>query len=160
VSRALFSSTVLAGMTGLLFGVGLVIAGMTNPDKVQNFLDFTGTWDPSLAFVMVGAIGVYASLYPLIRRRAAPIYEPRFTLPTRKDLDPKLVGGSAIFGVGWGLGGICPGPGLVDLGSGLLPAAVFIGAMALGMTLQKAMAREAPRAAPVTLGVLDDVGAR
>lgn len=133
---------------------------MTNPDKVQNFLDFTGTWDPSLAFVMVGAIGVYASLYPLIRRRAAPIYEPRFTLPTRKDLDPKLVGGSAIFGVGWGLGGIRPGPGLVDLGSGLLPAAVFIGAMALGMTLQKAMAREAPRAAPVTLGVLDDVGAR
>ncbi len=159
MSRALLSSTVLAWVTGLLFGIGLVIAGMTNPDKVQNFLDFTGTWDPSLAFVMVGAIGVYASLYPLIRRRHAPIYEPRFTMPTRTDLDPKLIGGAAVFGVGWGLGGICPGPSLVDLGSGLLPAAVFVGAMALGMTLQKALAREAPRQAKVPLGVLD-AGAR
>lgn len=122
---------------GLVFGIGLAIAGMTDPAKVQDFLDVTGGWDPSLAFVMIGAIAVHAALGWLIRRRSGPVFAPRFALPTRTDLDPKLLGGAALFGVGWGLGGICPGPGLVDLGSGLGAAFVFVIAMAIGMTLQR-----------------------
>lgn len=129
--------TASALAAGLVFGLGLAVAGMTDPAKVQGFLDVSGAWDPSLAFVMIGAIAVHAALGWLVRRRQAPLFVRRFALPTRSDLDPRLIGGAALFGVGWGLGGICPGPGLVDLGSGILPALVFVIAMALGMTLQR-----------------------
>jgi len=144
--------TLVALAAGLVFGLGLALSGMTHPDKVQGFLDLAGgsRWDPSLAFVMIGAIAVHVALSRLIRRRDRPLFAPRFSLPTRTDLDPKLVAGAALFGVGWGLGGICPGPGLVDLGSGMTSALVFVVAMATGMVLQRLTSREAsPSPSPV-----------
>lgn len=143
-------ATAMAALAGLIFGGGLIVSGMTRPDKVQGFLDVTGAWDPSLAFVMIGAIAVHFLLFRLILRRRSPLFDKRFHLPTRTDLDPKLVAGAAIFGVGWGLGGICPGPALVDLGSGVGAAAVFVVAMALGMTLQRFSehVRKRPEAIP------------
>ena len=118
---------------GLIFAVGLAIAGMTQPSKVVGFLDFFGQWDPSLAFVMVGAIGVHFVLFRLILKRGTPVFGGRFEVPTRKDLTPALLGGSALFGIGWGLGGFCPGPGIASLASFGAEAAVFVGTMALGM---------------------------
>lgn len=99
---------------GLLFGIGILISGMANPAKVLNFFDLFGTWDPSLAFVMGGALIVSFTGYKLIFRMQKPLLAPSFSLPTRSDLDSRLIGGSAIFGIGWGISGICPG--------GLLPA--------------------------------------
>lgn len=122
---------------GALFGAGLVVSGMTRPTKVIGFLDFGGRWDASLIFVMAGAVLVYMALFRVIlRRRRAPLFGVEFHLPTRKDIDLRLVAGSALFGVGWGLGGYCPGPALVSLGAGLLPALVFAAAMAAGMWLE------------------------
>jgi uncharacterized membrane protein YedE/YeeE len=133
---------------GALFGVGLGVAGMTSPAKVQAFLDFFGEWDPSLALVMVGAIAVHA-LGRLVVRRSAPLFDTRFHLPTRNDLDRPLVLGAALFGLGWGLGGFCPGPGIVSLASGTLDALVFVGAMAAGMALHFRLTHTAPPAAAV-----------
>lgn len=125
-----------AFVVGLLFSVGLVLGGMTQPAKVIGFLDVTGNWDPSLAMVMVGAIAVYSVAYRWIRgRRERPLLEARFQVPTRRDLDPRLVGGAMIFGAGWGLAGYCPGPGIVSLGGGSGQAALFVGTMAAGMLL-------------------------
>ena len=120
---------------GVVFAVGLGISGMTDANKVIGFLNLAGTWDPSLAFVMAGAIGVHMPLIFWIGRRETPVLEPLFFLPTRQDLDWKLIGGSAIFGAGWGLGGFCPGPGIVSAVSLLPSALVFTGAMLLGMKL-------------------------
>lgn len=121
-------------ITGLLFGVGLVLSGMTLPDKVIGFLNpFSGAWDPSLGLVMVGAIGVHALLMRVILKRGTPLIDEKFHLPTRKDLDPKLLGGAALFGIGWGLGGVCPGPGLVGAASLASPLLLFVGGLALGM---------------------------
>lgn len=125
----------IAFAAGVLFAVGLAISGMTQPSKVVGFLDVAGAWDPSLAFVMVGAIGVYLVATRLIKQRSAPLSGGCFDLPTRRDIDPKLVVGAAIFGVGWGLGGYCPGPGLTAAGACSLPAFTFVVAMALGMLL-------------------------
>ncbi len=97
-------------VSGLLFGAGLVLSGMTRPDKVIGFLDLTGDWDPSLAFVMVGAIGVFAFAAWAARRQTRPVWAPSFQWPTRKDIDARLLLGSALFGLGWGLAGYCPGP--------------------------------------------------
>lgn len=124
---------------GVLFGAGLVVSGMTLPSKVTGFLDVTGRWDASLALVMVGAIVVHAVLYRMIRRRSSPLFDERFHVPTRSDLDGKLVAGAALFGVGWGLGGFCPGPGLVSLGAGQGGAVVFVATMVLGMLVQHAI---------------------
>jgi uncharacterized membrane protein YedE/YeeE len=121
---------------GLTFGLGLGFAGMTQPSKVIGFLDVFGAWDPSLMFVMVGALAVHVVLSRLIRRRERPLLAARFHLPTARDIDSKLVAGSALFGIGWGLGGFCPGPAIVGLGSGAASAIVFVGAMALGMAVQ------------------------
>jgi uncharacterized membrane protein YedE/YeeE len=118
--------------SGLLFGAGLVMSGMTDPNKVLGFLDVFGSWDASLMLVMVGAIGVHALSYRLIRRRASPLFARAFAVPTRTDLDAKLLAGAAIFGVGWGLGGYCPGPSLVALPSLGLGVALFVLAMSLG----------------------------
>jgi uncharacterized membrane protein YedE/YeeE len=121
---------------GGLFGVGLVVSGMARPAKVIGFLDVGGRWDPSLAFVMAGAIAVHMVLFRLILRRRSPLHDVGFHLPARKDIDVRLVVGAALFGAGWGLGGYCPGPSLVALGTGMLPALVFVAAMAAGMWLE------------------------
>ncbi|MFN0253131.1 MAG: DUF6691 family protein [Kofleriaceae bacterium] len=126
-------SLVLAGASGALFGAGLLVSGMTLPDKVRGFLDATA-WDPSLAFVMGGALLAYAVLARLIaKRRSDPWFDIRFHLPTRRDIDLPLVGGAALFGVGWGLAGACPGPGLVAAATGNASALAFVGAMLVGM---------------------------
>jgi uncharacterized membrane protein YedE/YeeE len=116
-----------------MFGLGLGISGMTDADKVVGFLDVFGDWDPSLAFVMVGAIAVHLVLYRVILKRASPLYSGKFRIPTSKDIDARLVFGAALFGVGWGLGGVCPGPGLVSGAALTTEALVFIAAMIGGM---------------------------
>ena len=122
-----------AAATGALFAVGLAISGMTKPSKVVGFLDLAGAWDASLAFVMVGAIAVHFIAFRLVLRRATPLFDVRFHLPSRKDIDLRLLLGSGLFGIGWGLGGFCPGPGLVSAASGSIDALVFVGGMTLGM---------------------------
>lgn len=135
----------VALLAGVLFGVGLMVAGMTRPAKVLGFLDVTGRWDPSLALVMVGAIGVHAALTRLIRRRERPLQAATFQVPTRRDLDAPLLLGSALFGVGWGLGGYCPGPAVVSLGGGGGSALVFVAAMAGGMVLHRLLTARGQR---------------
>ena len=129
-----FLSTLIAG---LFFGTGLILSGMANPTKVQNFLDIFGSWDPSLAFVMGGAILVTAPGFWLMQKRAAPIFHDMFHLPTRKDIDARLVTGAAIFGIGWGLGGLCPGPAVTSLPFAAPGVLIFVPAMLVGMTLAK-----------------------
>jgi uncharacterized membrane protein YedE/YeeE len=123
--------------SGLLFAVGLGVAGMTKPSKVVGFLDLFGPWDASLAFVMVGAIAVYFTLHRVITKRATPLFDAQFHLPTRRDIDGRLVLGAAIFGIGWALGGFCPGPGLVSASSGSMAALVFVLSMAVGMKVEQ-----------------------
>ena len=120
---------------GLVFGVGLIISGMTNPAKVIGFLDVAGAWDPSLAFVMVGAIGVGFFAFALARRRTATFLGGALHLPQARDIDARLIGGAMVFGIGWGLAGFCPGPALVAFGGGQDKAAVFVVAMLAGMLL-------------------------
>jgi uncharacterized membrane protein YedE/YeeE len=115
---------------------------MTQPAKVTGFLDVAGDWDPSLALVMVGAIAVHAVLYRLILRRPAPLLDASFHVPVRRDVDAPLVVGAAIFGVGWGLGGVCPGPAVVCVASGAPTALVFVLAMFVGMGAHHLIARE------------------
>ena len=121
--------------SGLLFAVGLALSGMTQPAKILNFLDITGDWDPSLAFVMLGAIAVHALAYRRVPHMPAPIWAPRFGVPTRADINPRLLGGAALFGAGWAIGGFCPGPAIVSLASGMADAFLFVGAMLGGMML-------------------------
>jgi hypothetical protein len=125
---------------GSLFAVGLAISGMTKPSKVVGFLDVGGPWDPSLVLVMVAAVAVTFVAYRLILRRASPIFDIKFHLPTRKDIDRRLVLGAALFGVGWGLGGFCPGPGLVAGAGGVTAAIVFVGGMTIGMLIEHTVA--------------------
>jgi len=132
--------------TGALFAVGLAISGMTKPSKVIGFLDVAGNWDPSLAFVMMGAIAVHLVAYRIVVRRSSPLFDSKFHVPTRKDIDRRLVLGAALFGVGWGLGGFCPGPGLVSAGAGSPGAVVFVAGLTIGMLLEHAIARAFPRA--------------
>lgn len=126
-----------SALAGFLFGVGLAIAGMTQPAKVIGFLDVFGSWDPSLAFVMGGAILVYAPLHRLVLRRTQPLFVLRFVLPKREDVDLRLIAGAGIFGIGWGLGGFCPGPGLTSLGARVPEAFVFSGSMVAGFLLHR-----------------------
>lgn len=125
----------VAFLAAYLFAIGLGVAGMTRPSKVIGFLDVFGSWDPSLLFVMIGAIGVYMPLYRLIRRRKTPLLDAHFFVPEKRPINLRLLAGSAIFGIGWGLGGYCPGPGLTGLGSGSIAAVVFVAAMVTGMAL-------------------------
>lgn len=118
---------------GLLFGLGLVISGMSDPAKVMNFLDLAGTWDPSLAFVMAGAVGVAFIGYRLVFGRARPLFDAAFHLPTATKADPSLIAGSAVFGVGWGLAGFCPGPAFTALPLLAPGTLVFVPAMIAGM---------------------------
>jgi uncharacterized membrane protein YedE/YeeE len=118
---------------GLIFGAGLLISGMTDPQKVLGFLDLFGAWDATLAFVMGGAVAVSAAGFALARQRTAPAFSARFLWPDRNDIDAPLVGGAVLFGIGWGLVGICPGPALVNLAGLSLPIVVFVIAMLAGM---------------------------
>jgi len=123
--------------SGLVFGAGLALSDMTNPAKVQNFLDFLGSWDPSLALVMGGALAVSALGYRIARRRGSPLLATRFSIPTRRELDPELLSGAALFGVGWGVGGFCPGPALAGLLQGAAGVYVFVAAMLGGIALHR-----------------------
>jgi uncharacterized membrane protein YedE/YeeE len=129
-----------AGIAGVLFGAGLLVSGMTKPGKVVGFLDAFGDWDASLAFVMLGAIGVHFFVHRLALRRASPLFATQFRLPTRSDVDRRLVAGAAVFGIGWGLAGYCPGPGLVSVASGALSPVLFVAAMTVGMKIEAVLA--------------------
>lgn len=118
---------------GLIFGVGISISGMANPAKVLNFFDVAGTWDPSLIFVMGGAVVVTFIGYRFVLKRPAPIMEAKFQLPTRRDLDLPLIAGSAVFGIGWGIAGFCPGGALPALGTGKSEVFIFVAALLAGI---------------------------
>ena len=126
---------------GLVFGIGLILSGMTDPGKVIGFLDVAGRWDPSLAFVMGGAILVGYFAFAAAGKRARTFLGGALQLPTHRDIDARLVAGSALFGVGWGLAGFCPGPALVALGAGIDQAALFVAAMLAGMVVYHAAER-------------------
>ncbi|BDB28583.1 YeeE/YedE family protein [Cupriavidus sp. P-10] len=122
-------------LAGLVFGIGLIVSGMADPGKVLGFLDLAGAWDPSLAFVMAGAVLVGTLAFALARRRSRAWLGQPMQWPTASAITPRLVLGSAAFGVGWGLAGFCPGPALVALGAGYAKAWGFVGAMLAGMAL-------------------------
>ncbi|TYB87944.1 DUF6691 family protein [Oceaniovalibus sp. ACAM 378] len=124
-------------LIGLVFGVGIAISGMANPAKVLNFFDFAGTWDPSLAFVMGGAVVVTFIGYRLVLARRGPLFESGFQLPTSNKIDARLVGGSGLFGIGWGIAGFCPGGALPALGTGRWEVVLFVTAMVAGIWLAK-----------------------
>jgi uncharacterized protein len=137
---------------GLIFGLGLLISGMANPAKVQNFLDLAGSFDPSLIFVMGGAVLVTLAGYRLVLRRQRPLLADRFFLPTLKDIDARLVLGASLFGIGWGLSGFCPGPALVSLPLVARGTLIFVPCMLAGIALARLIpqARRPKLLAPVT----------
>ena len=138
---------VFALLTGLVFGIGIAISGMMDPAKVLNFFDVAGTWDPSLAFVMGGALVTTFIGYKLVFGRAAPVFEDSFNVPTSRTIDARLIGGSAIFGIGWGISGFCPGGALPALGTGRWEVFAFTAALVVGIFLAKfAQSLAAPRA--------------
>lgn len=124
-------------LSGILFGAGLALGGMTNPARVRCFLDIFGDWDPTLAFVMGGAVMVMAIAWRFVSRMKHPLFADKFALPDRSDITPQLVGGAALFGIGWGLAGLCPGPGFAALALAPLEAAVFCATMLAGMMLHR-----------------------
>ena len=126
---------VIALVCDTVFGAGLTIGGMTDPARVRGFLDLFGDWDPTLAFVMGGALLVMAIAWRFVPGMARPVFEDGFHLPTKSDLDGKLLGGAALFGIGWGVAGLCPGPGFAALAIEPLSAAVFVIAMIAGMLI-------------------------
>lgn len=131
-------------VSGVLFAIGLGISGMTQPVHVVGFLDFFGKWDPALLGVMGGAVVTYGIFFRLILKRKQPLFAGSFGLPTKKDLDARLLTGSALFGLGWGIAGYCPGPGLVSLASGKTTVLVFVASMLAGMLLFKIMVPTSP----------------
>ncbi len=126
---------VAAAIAGVVFGVGLAVSQMVNPAKVLGFLDIAGSWDPSLAFVMGGAVAVTWVAFRYVARRPSPVLGGEFALPRDTAIDARLLGGAALFGVGWGLVGLCPGPAIASVAFGNLDSVLFIGAMVLGMAL-------------------------
>ena len=124
-------------ISGFIFSLGLVIAGMTNPDKVIGFLDLFGNWDYALAFVMGGAVIFNVVSFKFIKKRNSPLFGEKIEWPTKKDIDKKLVIGSSLFGIGWGLAGICPGPGIANLVTLNPKVIVFVVSMVIGMLLFK-----------------------
>lgn len=122
----------VALISGILFGIGLTLSQMTNPDKVLNFLDIAGNWDPSLIFVMLGALVVTFTGFRFILKRPNPVFDHKFYLATKQEIDKPLVIGAAIFGIGWGIAGYCPGPVLAGLGNGNFEAVIMIVAIYLG----------------------------
>jgi uncharacterized membrane protein YedE/YeeE len=145
---------VVAFASGLLFAVGLVVAGMTRPSKVIAFLDFTGDWDPSLAFVILGALAVHVVVVRWTSTRSAPVLAPSFQIPPKREVDVALIAGAALFGVGWGLAGYCPGPAVASLTSAASSTIAFLVSMAAGMGVfaavesVRAVGRKAANARP------------
>lgn len=128
------AARVLAALgSGLLFGLGLAISQMVNPAKVLAFLDVTGSWDPSLLLVLAAALGVAMLAFRFILRQPHPVFAPRFSLPTKKAVDARLVSGSILFGIGWGLIGLCPGPAIASLAYGQVESIIFLLPMVLGL---------------------------
>ena len=126
-------SVVFSLLAGIIFGAGLTLSDMVNPARISNFLDFAGNWDPTLIFVMAGGLAVTTLGYRFIFRRSSPVVDEKFHLPTQRQIDLPLIGGAALFGVGWGLAGICPGPALADLVTLDPKVLVFVAAMLVGM---------------------------
>ncbi len=122
---------------GFIFGIGLALSQMINPDKVLNFLDVFGNWDPSLAFVMIGALAISFIAFHFIPQRTAPLFEEKFSLPTRKDLDKPLIIGAILFGIGWGIAGYCPGPAIANLALASQDTLIFVISMIAGFYLQR-----------------------
>ena len=128
-------------VSGLIFGLGLALAGMTDPNKVLGFLDVSRAWDPRLLLVLASAVVVTFTGFRLVLRRSQPLFGERFHLPLRQAIDPPVVAGAAIFGVGWGIGGYCPGPAVALLAAPGREAWIFLPAMLLGLLLQQLLAR-------------------
>ena len=135
-------------LTGLVFGLGLIVSGMANPAKVLGFLDVGGAWDPSLALVMAGAIAVGLVAFYFAKNRTLSLMGAEMKLPVASPIDRRLLMGSALFGIGWGIAGFCPGPGLVALGMGESKALVFVAAMLLGMVVFKLLELRWPAMTP------------
>ena len=131
-----------AGLVGLVFGLGLILGGMTNPAKVIGFLDLAGAWDPSLGLVMGGAMVVAAAAFKVAKRRARSVLGATLQIPQSRVIDKRLILGSLAFGAGWGLAGFCPGPALVSVASGAAEALVFVAAMLAGMALFEYLLRQ------------------
>lgn len=134
-------------LTGLVFGTGIALSGMMDPAKVLNFFDIAGIWDPSLIFVMGGALIVTAIGYRLVWRRSAPLFEQRFQVPTSVVIDTKLIGGAALFGIGWGIAGFCPGAAIPALGTGRWEVALFLVAVTGGFYLRRLLGPAQAKAA-------------
>ena len=131
-------------LAGLVFGLGLIVSGMANPAKVLGFLDLTGRWDPSLGFVMAGAIAVGAIAFAVTRSRTSSLLGEVMRMPAARHIDRRLIGGGLLFGIGWGIAGFCPGPGLVAIGMGEPKAVAFVVAMLAGMGVFELVERRAP----------------
>jgi uncharacterized membrane protein YedE/YeeE len=136
-NNAQMRTAIAALAVGFIFAIGLGISGMTKPSKVVGFLDLFGNWDPALIFVMAGAIAVHFVTYKIIRKRATPLLVPNWQVPTKTELTPTLVIGAVLFGVGWGLGGFCPGPAMTSLASLQAKPVIFVISMLVGMYLFK-----------------------
>lgn len=132
---------IFSWIAGLIFGIGLIISGMTDPAKVLGFLDFAGMWNPSLALVMVGAIAIGSLAFAVAKRKTTTFLGLPMQLPQSRHIDRSLVGGSILFGIGWGLAGICPGPALVMVGAGVSKGWIFVGSMLIGMAVFEAIER-------------------
>ncbi|MFW2449290.1 MAG: DUF6691 family protein [Qipengyuania pacifica] len=135
-------SCLVALLSGSLFGAGLALGGMVDPARVRGFLDIFGDWDPTLAFVMGGAVIVMAIAWRIQARMAQPLLAAKFALPDRSDLTPRLIGGAALFGTGWGIAGLCPGPGFAALVIVPAKAAAFVAAMLAGMMIVRLIERQ------------------
>ena len=135
-------------LSGLVFGLGLILSGMANPAKVLGFLDLAGAWDPSLALVMAGAIAVGFFAFLIAKRRTVSLIGAEMKLPTATHIDKRLVAGGTLFGMGWGIAGFCPGPGLVALGMGEPKALVFVAAMLAGMMVFQLLEKRQPPPVP------------
>lgn len=138
---------IFAAVTGLVFGTGIAISGMMDPAKVLNFFDLAGSWDPSLIFVMGGALLVTFIGYRIAWRRGSPLFAPGFQLPAATVIDRKLVGGSALFGIGWGIAGFCPGAAIPALGTGRWEVALFLAAVVSGFCLRRILQAAAAKGA-------------
>ena len=131
----MMNRVIVPALSGIVFGAGLALGGMTDPARVRGFLDLLGAWDPTLAFVMGGAVLVMVVAWQVQSRMTRPLFAEGFSLPDRSDLTPRLIGGSALFGIGWGIAGLCPGPGFAALVIDPASAAIFVVAMFAGMAI-------------------------
>ena len=138
---------IAALICGIIFGLGIAISGMIDPSKVMNFFDLAGTWDPSLAFVMGGGLAVSLIGYRLVFAREKPLLAEAFSLPTRQHIDAELIGGAALFGIGWGLAGFCPGGAIPALGIGRIEPFLFVGGMVAGMAIARVLQARVRQAA-------------